>query len=154
EILSEKIVRTKENVERRQGQTSEEIVAEMEDEEVVDMEVDDEEHQIYNPLNFPMGFDGKPISVWLYKLHGLGQVFECEICGNHSYRGRKAYEQHFNEFRHLYGMHRLGIPNSKSFYEITLIEEARRLWEKIKDTQEANKWNSDLDEEFEDEEGN
>lgn len=37
-------------------------------------ESDDEEQQIYNPLKLPMGWDGKPIPYWLYKLHGLGQV--------------------------------------------------------------------------------
>ncbi|KAJ0753112.1 putative transcription factor C2H2 family [Helianthus annuus] len=158
EILSEKIIQTRKNVERKQGLTSKEIEAEMEDvrgrRHVADMEIDDENRQVYNPLKFPMGWDGKPISVWLYKLHGLGQEFKCEICGNHSYRGRRDYEQHFKEFRHLYGMHRLGIPNSKSFYEITSIEEVQRLWETIKEKQEANEWHPDSEEEFEDEEGN
>lgn len=37
-------------------------------------ESDDEDQQIYNPLKLPMGWDGKPIPYWLYKLHGLGQV--------------------------------------------------------------------------------
>lgn len=43
-------------------------------EEVPDIESDDEDQQIYNPLKLPMGWDGKPIPYWLYKLHGLGQV--------------------------------------------------------------------------------
>ena len=29
---------------------------------------------MYNPLKLPMGWDGKPIPYWLYKLHGLNQV--------------------------------------------------------------------------------
>lgn len=33
---------------------------------------DEEEKPLYNPLNIPLGWDGKPIPVWLYKLHGLG----------------------------------------------------------------------------------
>lgn len=37
-------------------------------------ESEDEEQAIYNPLKLPMGWDGKPIPYWLYKLHGLGQV--------------------------------------------------------------------------------
>lgn len=37
-------------------------------------ESDDDDQQIYNPLKLPMGWDGKPIPYWLYKLHGLGQV--------------------------------------------------------------------------------
>lgn len=46
-------------------------------------ESDDEEQQIYNPLKLPMGWDGKPIPYWLYKLHGLGQVtfFGCILLG-------------------------------------------------------------------------
>lgn len=40
-----------------------------------DSESEDDEQQIYNPLKLPMGWDGKPIPYWLYKLHGLGQVF-------------------------------------------------------------------------------
>jgi hypothetical protein len=48
-----------------------------------DSESDDDEQQIYNPLKLPMGWDGKPIPYWLYKLHGLGQVlFTC-----HSFAG-------------------------------------------------------------------
>lgn len=38
-----------------------------------DKEVDDEDGPIYNPLNLPLGWDGKPIPYWLYKLHGLGK---------------------------------------------------------------------------------
>jgi splicing factor 3A subunit 3 len=47
----------------------------MQEETQADTESDDEEQQIYNPLKLPMGWDGKPIPYWLYKLHGLGQVF-------------------------------------------------------------------------------
>ena len=42
-----------------------------------------------------MGWDGKPIPLWLYKLHGLGIEFKCEICGGASYWGRRAFERHF-----------------------------------------------------------
>ena len=35
---------------------------------------DEEEDYIYNPLKLPLGWDGKPIPYWLYKLHGLNQV--------------------------------------------------------------------------------
>lgn len=44
---------------------------------------DEEEEYVYNPLKLPLGFDGKPIPYWLYKLHGLNQEFKCEICGNY-----------------------------------------------------------------------
>ncbi|KAL7003598.1 hypothetical protein U1Q18_004749 [Sarracenia purpurea var. burkii] len=155
DLLDETIVRTKENVEKKQALTYEEMEAEREEEEIqADTESDDEEQQIYNPLKLPMGWDGKPIPYWLYKLHGLGQEFKCEICGNHSYWGRRAYERHFKEWRHQHGMRCLGIPNTKNFNEITSIEEAKELWEKIQERQGVNKWRPDLEEEYEDKEGN
>ncbi|KAL6615800.1 hypothetical protein ACP70R_038070 [Stipagrostis hirtigluma subsp. patula] len=155
ELLDEVIVRTKENAEKKLTLTYEEMEAEREEEEVQpDTESDDEEQQIYNPLKLPMGWDGKPIPYWLYKLHGLGQEFKCEICGNHSYWGRRAYERHFKEWRHQHGMRCLGIPNTKNFNEITSIQEAKDLWEKIQARQGVNKWRPELEEEYEDQEGN
>ena len=35
-------------------------------------EEEDDDGPLYNPLNLPLGWDGKPIPYWLYKLHGLG----------------------------------------------------------------------------------
>uniref|UniRef100_A0A1D1XTF9 Splicing factor 3A subunit 3 n=1 Tax=Anthurium amnicola TaxID=1678845 RepID=A0A1D1XTF9_9ARAE len=155
ELLQETIVQTKENVEKKQALTYEEMEAEREEEEIqADTESDDEEQQIYNPLKLPMGWDGKPIPYWLYKLHGLGQEFKCEICGNHSYWGRRAFERHFKEWRHQHGMRCLNIPNTKNFNEITSIEEAKVLWERIQERQGLNKWRPDLEEEYEDREGN
>jgi splicing factor 3A subunit 3 len=55
----------------------------------------EEEEKIYNPLKLPLGWDGKPIPFWLYKLHGLGVEYGCEICGNFVYMGRKAFDKHF-----------------------------------------------------------
>jgi len=49
---------------------------------------EDEEEKIYNPLKLPLGWDGKPIPYWLYKLHGLGVEYRCEICSDHVYMGR------------------------------------------------------------------
>uniref|UniRef100_A0A251TVE0 Splicing factor SF3a60 /Prp9 subunit C-terminal domain-containing protein n=1 Tax=Helianthus annuus TaxID=4232 RepID=A0A251TVE0_HELAN len=49
--------------------------------------------------------------------------------------GRRAYERHFKEFRHQYGMRRLGIPNTKISMKFTSIEEAQQLWERIKEKQ-------------------
>lgn len=155
DLLEETIVRTKENIEKKHALTYDEIVQEREDDEVQpESESDDEDQQIYNPLKLPMGWDGKPIPYWLYKLHGLGQEFKCEICGNHSYWGRRAYERHFKEWRHQHGMRCLGIPNTKNFNEITSIEEAKHLWERIQEKQGLNKWRPDLEEEYEDHEGN
>lgn len=52
------------------------LQAELEEQEqVVEEEGSDEEEEyIYNPLKLPLGWDGKPIPYWLYKLHGLNQV--------------------------------------------------------------------------------
>lgn len=83
-----------------------------------------DEGPVYNPKNLPLGWDGKPIPYWLYKLHGLGVEFKCEICGNYSYWGRRAFERHFSEWRHSYGMKCLRIPNTIHFKDITSINDA------------------------------
>ena len=67
-------------------QTYEEMLAELEEAEgdaAVDGDDEEEEEYVYNPLKLPLGWDGKPIPYWLYKLHGLNQEFKCEICGNY-----------------------------------------------------------------------
>ena len=41
---------------------------------------DDDDHEdkpIYNPLDLPLGWDGKPIPFWLYKLNGRHMTFNC-----------------------------------------------------------------------------
>ncbi|KAJ6376079.1 hypothetical protein OIU77_000950 [Salix suchowensis] len=153
DLLDEIIAHTKENVVKKQALTYDEMEAEREEEETqADSESDDDEQQIYNPLKLPMGWDGKPIPYWLYKLHGLGQELKCEICGNYSYWGRRAFEWHFKEWRHQHGMRCLGIPNTKNFNEITSIKEAQELWKRIQEWQGVNKWRPDLEEEYEDKE--
>ena len=137
---------TRVNVERKAGMTDRERQQELaalyaEDEAAVtngagkrsaaEGEEDDGEEKIYNPLKLPLAWDGKPIPFWLYKLHGLGVEFPCEICGNYVYMGRRAFEKHFSEARHVYGLKCLGITNTSLFREITGIEEAQRLWEKM-----------------------
>ncbi|ORZ33676.1 hypothetical protein BCR44DRAFT_35523 [Catenaria anguillulae PL171] len=115
---------------------------------------DDDDEKIYNPLKLPLGWDGKPIPYWLYKLHGLGVEYPCEICGGYVYMGRKAFERHFQEFRHAMGMKSLGVPNNKQFQEITKIEDALSLWDKLKASQNKGTFRADVDAEFEDSEGN
>ena len=88
-------------------------------------EEDEDEKPIYNPLNLPLGWDGKPIPYWLYKQYGLDKEYKCEICGNQSYWGRRAFDMHFQEWRHHNGMRCLGIPNTKHFHDITKIEDAK-----------------------------
>ncbi|KAI9047161.1 hypothetical protein LZ554_008615 [Drepanopeziza brunnea f. sp. 'monogermtubi'] len=132
---------TRVNVERKQGMTERERQMELdalfaESSSVApqggdsDSESDGDE-KIYNPLKLPLAWDGKPIPFWLYKLHGLGVEFRCEICGNYVYMGRRAFDKHFNETRHIYGLKCLGITNTSLFREITEIADAVKLWDKI-----------------------
>ena len=101
---------------------------------------DEEDDFIYNPLKLPLGWDGKPIPYWLYKLHGLNQEFECEICGGITYWGRRAFERHFREYRHQASMRLLGIPNTKNFYEITKVADAQKLWKNIQVSKSSGAW--------------
>ncbi|KAJ3104532.1 hypothetical protein HK100_004043 [Physocladia obscura] len=117
-------------------------------------EEEEENTEIYNPLKLPMGWDGKPIPYWLYKLHGLGVEYPCEICGNFIYMGRKAFDRHFQEWRHAHGMRCLGIPNTRHFQEITRIQDAYALHEKLSTAKKAEAFKAEAMEEFEDAEGN
>lgn len=112
-----------------------------------------QDEYVYNPLKLPMGPDGKPIPYWLYKLHGLNQEYKCDICGGDVFRGRREYERHFRESKHVQAMAALGITYSKAFYEVTKVDEAIALWNNLQKRNTGN-WNPDLQEEFEDEEGN
>lgn len=115
---------------------------------------EDDDGPIYNPLNLPLGWDGKPIPLWLYKLHGLGVEYKCEICGNHSYWGRRAFDRHFQEWKHAYGMRCLGVPNTKHFHDITSIDEVVALYGKMKDQLKHEQYDADYEEEHEDSHGN
>ncbi|KAH9844080.1 RNA splicing factor PRP9 [Rhodofomes roseus] len=117
-------------------------------------EEEEEEERIYNPLKLPLGWDGKPIPYWLYKLHGLGVEYRCEICSDHVYMGRKNFDRHFQESRHAFGMRALGLPNTKHFHEITRIEDALALAEKLKQEGRHEIFEQETMEELEDEEGN
>jgi len=148
-------------VEQKQIRTWEELEAEMQEEEEAehllnnaDDDDEDEDEVVYNPKNIPLGWDGKPIPYWLYKLHGLGIDYPCEICGEHVYKGRRAFDRHFQEWRHAHGMRCLGIPNTKHFHDITLIQDAQNLYKKIKNQIQGEVFNADDDEEFEDSDGN
>jgi splicing factor 3A subunit 3 len=129
EILSDVLENTQNTIRKKQSRNYNEIEAEMEnseEEEQKDEESEDNEKPIYNPKNVPLGWDGKPIPYWLYKLHGLGIEYKCEICGGASYWGRRAFERHFQEWRHSYGMKCLKIPNTVHFKEVTSIEDSLR----------------------------
>ena len=121
---------THENVQRKQARTGEEREEE-DDEQLSESESEDEDNEIiYNPKNLPLGWDGKvrtdwspldegyrfllcsslmccccplqPIPYWLYKLHGLNINYNCEICGNYTYRGPKAFQRHFAVWLHFF----------------------------------------------------
>ncbi|XP_031572757.1 splicing factor 3A subunit 3-like [Actinia tenebrosa] len=154
ELLGEQRQATRENVERKQARTSDELEEEDEHEEGEEAESDDEETVLYNPKNLPLGWDGKPIPYWLYKLHGLNISYSCEICGNYTYRGPKAFQRHFAEWRHAHGMRCLGIPNTAHFANVTLIEDAVALWQKLKSSKSKERWLAEQDEECEDSKGN
>ena len=115
---------------------------------------EDEDTPIYNPKGVPLGWDGKPIPYWLFKLHGLNHFYPCEICGNESYRGSHNFEKHFAEAKHSYGMRCLGIPNTKHFHGVTKIEDAQRLWAKLQMTVNKDIFDGDKEEEYEDSHGN
>ena len=158
---------TRANVERKQGMTDKErqqelaaLYAETLDLQSADpaaandTEEQDEDGKVYNPLKLPLGWDDKPIPFWLYKLHGLGVEFPCEICGNYVYMGRRAFDKHFGEARHLYGLKRLGITNSSMFRDVTGIEEATELWRKLQVDKKQESTASDQVVQMEDGEGN
>ncbi|KAF6825049.1 splicing factor 3a [Colletotrichum plurivorum] len=164
---------TRVNVERRQGMTQRERQQELEnqvnlssappgwhsatnpgDDDNEDDEDADGEEKIYNPLKLPLAWDGKPIPFWLYRLHGLGVEFPCEICGNFVYMGRRAFDKHFNEARHVHGLRCLGITNTTLFRDITSIEEAASLWDKIQRETKKTKVDEGSVVQMEDAEGN
>lgn len=155
---------TKVNVERRQGMTEKERQQELEalyaesaepaNQSREDGSDDEGEDKIYNPLKLPLAWDGKPIPFWLYKLHGLGVEYPCEICGNFVYMGRRAFDKHFNEARHIYGLKCLGITNTTLFREITNIEEALQLWIKLEADKKKAKSKTENIVQMEDSEGN
>lgn len=93
-LLNEERESSKENVERKLARGGEDVD---EEEDLADVSDEEDDDSIpYNPKNLPLGWDGKPIPYWLYKLHGLNISYPCEICGNQIYKGPKAFQRHFN----------------------------------------------------------
>eukprot|EP00761_Pharyngomonas_kirbyi_P004068 gb/GECH01004072.1/.p1 GENE.gb/GECH01004072.1/~~gb/GECH01004072.1/.p1 ORF type:complete len:448 (+),score=132.76 gb/GECH01004072.1/:1-1344(+) len=169
ELLYDVIEATKLQLQKKQTKTWEEVQNEAwreekaaEDEYVKmvtgETEKEDEEESEgpvnLNPLNLPLGWDGKPIPYWLYKLHGLNLKFKCEICGNYTYYGPRAFERHFQEWRHAHGMQCLGIPNTRHFHHITKMADAIALWKKLQKESKSKFFSEENEEEMEDESGN
>ncbi|RDA95890.1 hypothetical protein CP533_5222 [Ophiocordyceps camponoti-saundersi (nom. inval.)] len=156
---------TRVNTERKQGMTERERQQELENlfsaSEAPKSNADeggergeDGEEKIYNPLKLPLAWDGKPIPFWLYRLHGLGVELDCEICGQFVYMGRRAFDKHFGEPRHIYGLKCLGITNVTLFRDITKIGEALKLWDRLQQVQKKNKVDEGSIVQMEDGEGN
>ena len=173
ELLSDTLERTVDHVTRRQARTAKEVTKELSqlagedanlhenpDDALSDEsssggeDVDPNDRAIYNPKNLPMGPDGKPIPYWQFKLFGLDKEFTCEICGMYTYFGRRAFEKHFSEWRHINGLKALRIPNSNHFFGITGIEEAINLNDQLRKQASAAIFNADKDMECEDAMGN
>lgn len=104
---------------------------------------------IENPMNLPLDHSGKPIPYWLYKLNDMNHEYGCEICGDHKYIGKKAYQNHFKEWRHTYGLKCIGLSNIPELNYINKIHEAIKLAKHVKSD---NK--SENVEEIEDKDGN
>jgi splicing factor 3A subunit 3 len=162
DYLGDVILNTKKNVEKRQSMSAEEKEANIdfegaEYEDIVDENEEEEsedDEKIWNPKGLPLDVTGKPIPYWLWKLHGLGVEYQCEICGNYSYWGHYAFEKHFQEWRHQHALKILGIPNHKAFNNVTTIKEAIALYQKLKLDQNKAGWRPEMEEEYEDREGN
>ena len=155
DLLADPFQNTLNTVRRRQaynpGEYSEANSFNSED----DLELSDREDEQRNvQKKLPIGWDGKPIPMWLFKQQGLGVEFKCEICGNYSYWGRRAFEKHFTEWRHSYGMKCLRIPNTPHFREITSINDALILHKKLLMEADTHQFNSQIEEEVEDDNGN
>lgn len=182
ELLQKQLTDTKNNIERRRALTDRERKLELDALEAEDTallaEIDpndkshrrgadgsnangggddddeDEDDVVYNPLKLPLGWDGKPIPFWLWKLHGLGVEYPCEICGNQVYMGRKLFEKHFMEARHVHGLRCLGVVPSLLFKGVTSIKDAMALWDKIKRENRQRESQRENAIEMEDDEGN
>ena len=171
-ILSETVKATISEIQRKQARTAAEIQTEADEGELLGSDAIEEiaigslthknpQHDdqvdssksVYNPLNLPIGWDGKPVPFWLYKMHGLGKEFKCEICGNFSYWGQRAFEKHFGETKHTHGLKVLAIENSDVYRFVTTIEDALALKERLA-SHGGVSFNPEKDAEFEDKSGN
>lgn len=128
--------------------------AEAADDKAEDFSSDEEENpEIYNPMKLPLGWDGRPIPFWLYKLHGLNREFKCEVCGDYSYYGPRAYERHFSEWRHRDALSRFGIKYSQAYFGVTTIAEAQQLHAALQSRSKEG-WDAENMEQLEDRDGN
>ena len=154
DILQNIIDNTINQIHKKQTMTREELELDRQNELNVKKTDKEDKKKIFNPKNIPLDWDGKPLPYWLYKVHGLGIEHKCEICGGASYWGRRAFEHHFQEWRHAYGMKCLRLPNTLQFKNITKIEDALKLHHKLIEDKNKTEFNPDIEEQYEDENGN
>lgn len=111
------------------------------------------EKPIYNPKDIPLGWDGRPIPYWLYKLHGLNHEYTCEICGGAVYKGPRAFERHFTDVQHVHGLRCLGVSYSKQYFMVTKIVDVVKLRDRIEHATNNISFDVDAEMEYEDSEG-
>lgn len=119
-----------------------------------DNELSDDDND--SKSNLPLGADGQPIPYWLYKLQGLNHSFNCEICGNISYKGRALFNKHFGGAKHQYGLKCLGVSEEyiPLFKSITSISEATEFWKQLKKERRSEESFHENAVEVEDDQGN
>ncbi|KAJ8908375.1 hypothetical protein NDN08_005084 [Rhodosorus marinus] len=161
DVLADLLQSTRMNVEKKLALSYEELEQERYAEENPVNPDDDEdasdsgeEKTIHNPKDVPLGWDGKPIPYWLYKLHGLNHEFRCEVCGDVTYRGPRNFERHFTEARHTHNLKMLGVQYSRYYYMVTQIDDVLKLAQKYRNLSASQQNRTADDEEFEDAEGN
>lgn len=154
DILQNIIDNTIGQIRKKQTMNREELEADRINEQNSKKVDTEDKKKLFNPKNIPMDWDGKPLPYWLYKVHGLGVEHKCEICGGASYWGRRAFEHHFQEWRHAYGMKCLRLPNTLQFKNITRIEDALKLHHKLIEDKNRTEFNPETEEQYEDENGN
>lgn len=154
ELLDEVRQATTNEIRRLTTYNAGELIDEVQEHSGDDLSISDREEEERRPRrNLPMDATGKPIPMWIFKMQGLGVEFKCEICGNYSYWGRRAFEKHFSEWRHSYGMKCLRIPNTAHFFEITSINDALILHKKLVMESQRHKFDPKMEEEVEDGDG-
>ncbi|OBA21842.1 hypothetical protein METBIDRAFT_10767 [Metschnikowia bicuspidata var. bicuspidata NRRL YB-4993] len=106
--------------------------------------------------DLPLGSDGIPIPLWLYRLQGLHRSYLCEVCGNIAYKGRQQFNKHFGQPKHVHGLMCLGVleQHTSLFANISTIAEVQELWAKLKLGELAQQENDDNAIEVEDDDGN
>lgn len=79
--VDKKATRTYEEMEEERAAAEDAEAEPMEEGEEFSSDEEDAAAEIHNPLKLPLGFDGRPIPFWLYKLHGLNQQFKVRARG-------------------------------------------------------------------------